>query len=106
MRSLTYQLSAAITETNIKLAAGVSLGAETVKQITEVVTDVNVLSNVSMVVAIVAGVVAIASAVMNFRINNIRLEMEREEHAARMAEIKGLKDERADSLRHTGTTET
>lgn len=84
-------LSAAVTETTIKTAAGISVGAEATKLATEAVADVGVttaLSTVSMTVAIVAGVVAIVSAYMNYRINTIRLRMEREEHRARMEEIR------------------
>lgn len=102
-------LSAAITETTIKAAAGVSIGAEATKQMTEAMADVGVttaLSAVSMTVAIVAGMVAILSAFMNYRINNIRLEMEREEHRARMEEIRGLRNEPIESVHSTGTADT
>lgn len=91
LQPIPGQVSAAVTETTIKAAAGISIGAEATKLATEAVADVGVttaLSTVSMTVAIAAGVVAIVSAVMNFRINNIRLEMEREEHRARMEEIR------------------
>lgn len=106
MRLFATQFAATVTETTTKTFAGVSVGAETVNQLAEAAKEVSILYNVSMVVAIGAGLVAILSAIMNYRINNIRLDMEREEHAARMKEIQGLRDEKSDRLRGTGTTPT
>ncbi len=93
------QLTEAITGVTIRIAAGVSVGAEVTKQVTEAVVEVGsigALSTLATTVAIFAGLVAIISACVNFRINNIRLEMEREElamerkeHEARMRKLEG-----------------
>ena len=79
-------LAAAVTQTTTTTAAGVSVGVETTRQLTESLTGV--LSSVSMVVATFAGVVAIISAGMNYKINKGREKRERLEHQARMDRYK------------------